>query len=127
MNNEFLCHQFGLADLISLALNLQNTLEREPEMARVAVAWTFRNRWESGRGAIAIKDAFEAELPASNSGIYYTRPFLAALGTISLVFSDAVPDPTSGSTRYHRHDENPHWAQGQNPNALLGSFFFYLA
>jgi hypothetical protein len=74
-------------------------LRGEDELERIALAWAARNR--ARRDASPVREDFAIADP---------------LGEI---------DPTRGAVRYHRHDEEPHWARWLDPVALIGSYLFY--
>lgn len=102
----------NLAEAVGLARRLRDEAAGESEEGRVALAWALVNARGVGNGTAADADFSD---PA----------FCRALATLCLVAAGDVGDPTHGATRFHAHDEDPDWASGLPPSALIGRYFFY--
>ena len=115
-------HHFSELDIFEvnyLAKMLQPTLKDESNDSQAAIVWSIRNRLETGLPLAEIVCALPAQCSSTSS------EFVTAAGMIAYVFGDGCPDPTSGATCFHRHDDHPPWATGLEPSALIGSYFFY--
>jgi hypothetical protein len=127
---EDLSEVFRVAAIV-LAAGPGETLE-----ARLALAWVARNR---GQVAISVggvlEDACrsltghaggrEEGTDAETACCDGEGDCLRALALACQVLAGDLPDPTDGAVLYHRHDEQPDWAAGRLPTALIGSHFFY--
>jgi hypothetical protein len=110
-----------MEDIACLALSICRVLEVEDdEEGQVAMACAILNHMRRfGRegggngGAQACEPLAVERLP--------WRAFAIAC----LVVSGDMEDPTAGATHFHRHTENPEWAQAATPKALIGSYVYY--
>lgn len=114
-----------LSDVFRLASTVLAAGPGEPPEARLALAWVARNRSKAGLAACCA-----AALPGDGTLTGACRPAsagdqLRALAIACQVLTGDLPDPTGGAVLLHRHDEQPEWAAGRRPSALLGSHFFY--
>ena len=130
--------QLTFSEMSHLAWSLCALSEGESELARIALAWTFRNRLEARREAPSPRSVLEAcgqlERGAGvvNEGVcattisdFQSPDFCISLSSLCAVWSGTEPDPTEGALSFHRHDHLPRWARSMDPCALIGSYFFY--
>lgn len=120
-----------LQDLDALASMLAAAADREPAEGLAALAWCLVNRVERAPTREAAVREFSRLLrrPAGNDAAARAGEGAAAhvraLAYLGLALCGDLPDPTGGSTRFHRHDDWPAWARDREPQALVGSYFFY--
>ncbi len=111
----------GLAEAVGLARRLRDEAAGESEEGRAALAWALVNARE-GLGARGESEAGDG---AAADADFCDPAFCRALATLCLVAAGDISDPTHGATRFHAHDEDPDWARGSAPSALIGRHFFY--
>lgn len=135
---EVMPPQLTFSEMSHLAWSLCALSKGESELARTALAWTFRNRLE-GRGEApspcSLLEAFGQLGTASGSVApgapltgtcdFQSPDFCVSLSSLCMVWSDSELDPTEGALSFHRHDQLPRWARSIDPCALIGSYFFY--
>ena len=113
-----------IADIARLALSICRVLEVEDdEEGQVAMACAILNhmrRYGPDGGGQGGAPARAAE--ASRAEKLSWQAFAIAC----LVMSGDMEDPTDGATHFHRHTENPQWAQRATPKALIGSYVYYV-
>ncbi len=131
----------NLAKILSLAALLASLSKNESRSSLVALAWTLRNREKFRRqtSKSGIRRLFYHE-SISHAGrpvsvrswnilaflkLGSDENYFRSLAIASLVWSGEEADPTVGSTRFHRHDDWPEWAEKSEPVALIGNWFFY--
>jgi len=112
-----------MEDIACLALSICRVLEVEDdEEGQVAMACAILNHMRrfgsdgGGQGGAAAR----VSKPLSLERLPW-RAFAIAC----LVVSGDMEDPTGGATHFHRHTENPDWAQAATPKALIGSYVYY--
>jgi len=117
-------------DMHAFAATLWRLGADEPEIGLIALGCAIRNRLEAAGGAQAESLASVCGrltgMPGANAPDYSDPAFRQSLAMGCRVWNDEFADPTSGATRFHRHDELPAWAANLEPVALLGSRFYYL-
>lgn len=116
--NEALKGPAALAGMMELALAVCDRLEHESEEGRLALCYATLNRMrrfgcadDAGWAAIRKRDIFDPALSR-------------ALAVACLALSGGA-DPTGGATHFHLHTEQPKWARGATPKALIGRYLFY--
>ena len=115
----------GQSELIALAWTLRNRAERAIPGAESVVLDPAQAR-EFGQRLLADAGV-ENEPEALTNGKAQHHDEMAyqqALACVSLVFDGLVPDPTSGATRVHPHDQAPCWAEDFEATALIGPLMF---
>jgi spore germination cell wall hydrolase CwlJ-like protein len=122
-----------LQDLDALASMLAAAAAREPVEGLAALAWCLVNRIERAPSREAAVREFSQTLrrPAGDDvaaarDSQGTASRVRAMAYLGLALCGDLPDPTGGSTRFHRHDDWPAWARDREPQALVGSYFFYV-
>jgi hypothetical protein len=121
-----------LQDLDALASMLAAATAREPAEGLAALAWCLVNRIERAPMREAAVREFSQLLRRPARGDAAARDCqgaaaqVRALAYLGLALCGDLPDPTGGSTRFHRHDDWPAWARDREPQALVGSYFFYV-
>ena len=108
-----------LADMLALARAIRDCAADEPEQGRIALAWVALNRMRAGQ-AVPM-----ADMGDGTRADFADPAFCRALAAVCLVSCGDLADPTRGATLFHAHTENPCWARGANPSALIGGHFFY--
>jgi len=113
----------------------------EPWLGKLAVAWTVRNRVDSGHtkwfgsgyhgvmlkpwqfSCFNEKDPVRHRLddPLTWAGVYWGECYSAACAAY---FSLAI-DPTDGADHYHTYAVSPNWTHGQPPTIRIGAHLFY--
>jgi hypothetical protein len=133
-----------LVKILSLAALLTSMSKSESRSSLVALAWTLRNREKFRRETLKSTNSGFSYLFYHESISHTGRPvivrswnilaflkfgrdenYFRSLAIASLVWSGEEVDPTVGSTRFHRHDDWPDWADKSEPVALIGNWFFY--
>ncbi len=91
-----------------------------------AILSVLRNRQKYTRGPLrqAVVSCYQPEGVAQVSLLLAQGQVSGAEMARSLL-QDQIEDPTTGAVAFHFHWENQHWAEGQEPCALIGSSFFY--
>ena len=130
--------QLTFSQMSHLAWSLCALSEGESELARTALAWTFRNRLEARGKVPPSRSLLEAcghletdsgsvtpRVPVTTVCDFQSPDFCLSLSSLCMVWSDTELDPTEGALSFHRHDHLPRWARSIEPCALIGSFFFY--
>lgn len=112
------------ADMLALARAIRDCAADEPEQGRIALAWVALNRMRAGQ-AVSLRDAESTGGTGGAWADFADPAFCRALAAVCLVSSGDLADPTRGATLFHAHTENPCWARGANPSALIGGHFFY--
>ena len=136
--NQLMPPQLTSSEMSYLAWSLCALSDGESEVARTALAWTFRNRLEARREQAAPTSFLDAcscpesscrsgseEMSRFNVCDFQSADFCAALSSLRAVWSGTQIDPTEGALSFHRHDQLPRWAKSIEPCALIGSYFFY--
>lgn len=133
----------GLSDVFRLAATVLALGPGEPPEACLALAWVACNRSQAVRPTKDTEQAFgdgtlagacrslagdivkEAGVGGEQVASEASGDHLRAMAIACQVLAGDLPDPTDGAVLLHRHDEQPGWAAGRQPCALLGSHFFY--
>ena len=125
----------SLEEMALFAQAIGELAGNETSVGRVALAHTIRNRaiiaskcgtFDFGDGTLsgACRTLINAPAPkyTLNDPVYCRDLALACR-----VWSCALPDPTSGATHFHSHQEEPAWALTNTyvPVALIGGNVFY--
>ncbi len=117
-----------LGEMVQLAKSLWAIAADETEEAQLAVASFARNLATRG-GAPPHKICAElARLRIGTARVrsHFKEPrFWRLVVLLHDVWAGERPDPTGGAVRVHRHDEEPDWARGASPSALIGPWLFY--
>lgn len=111
-----------LVALARLVFEIRDLMADEGEEGQVALACAIFNRMRRyGPDGEGSGGAVMAAPPAGLPDPAFCRAFAVAC----LVLSGDMDDPTNGATHFHRHSDNPDWALGLRPKALIGQHFFY--
>lgn len=121
-----------------LALTIWREASSEPINAKMAVAWSIRNRvshpsWYGGTWAEVLTKRLQySSMTAGGDPNLIRWPLASDLSwtdsmTVATSIHDAPPmmDPTNGATHYYSGDTKPSWASEMTHTLDSASFHFF--
>lgn len=117
------CLPVEVAEIACLALSICHVLELEDdEEGQLAMACAILNHMRR----YGCDDGGSGGAPArARQPSHIKRLPWRAIAIACLVVSGDLEDPTDGATHFHRHSEDPEWAQAAMPKALIGGYIYY--